>query len=411
MKRFVKFFSLLLSLNIIFGIFTIPVHAKADAPAVTADGVVLMDGTTGEILYSKNPDVQYPPASTTKTMTALLTLERCNLDDVVTIGKNPPVADGSKIYLFEGEQIKVKDLLYGLLLVSGNDCAEALAEHMSGSVANFAEVMNKRAKELGCKNTNFVNPSGLYDDNHRTTAADLALIMRELSKKPEFTEISTTLSYKIAPTNKSPQERPLWNENRLIQKYSKYYYEACRGGKTGYTIQSLHSYTAAATKDGHTLVVALMHDKDKTFFDDSKALFDYGFANYEYVKLFSKGDMVKDYSEKGVKIPLRASEDIGFFREKGSGFTSSLDIDTERLGTNSIKKGEVACNATLKLPGGTTFKTKLLSDVDYAPAAPVQAMKIAASSKYPYLAFATITAVAVLIAAVLIKRKRKKSEF
>lgn len=139
-------------------------------------------------------------------MTALLTLERGNLDDIVTIGRKPPLAEGSKIYILEGEKIKVRDLLYGLLLASANDCAEALAEYLSGSLDNFSKDMNKRAKELGCTNTNFVNPSGLYNDKHRTSARDLAIIMNELVKQPEYSKIATTLSYNILPTNKSKEK-------------------------------------------------------------------------------------------------------------------------------------------------------------------------------------------------------------
>ncbi len=174
---------------------------------IAADGVVLMDSKTGKIIYSKNPDKPYPPASTTKIMTALLTLERGNLDDIVTIGRKPPLAEGSKIYILEGEKIKVRDLLYGLLLASANDCAEALAEYLSGSLDNFSKDMNKRAKELGCINTNFVNPSGLYNDKHRTSARDLAIIMNELVKQPEYSKIATTLSYNIPPTNKSKEKK------------------------------------------------------------------------------------------------------------------------------------------------------------------------------------------------------------
>jgi D-alanyl-D-alanine carboxypeptidase len=247
-----KLTALIIFLIMILSPLAVNVKASSSVPSVSADSAVLMDAETGEILYSKNMNAAYPPASTTKIMTALLTIEKCKLDDVVTVGKEPPLADGSKIYIFEGEQLKVKDLLYGLLLPSANDCAEALAEHISGSMDKFAVLMNKRAAELGCKNTNFVNPSGLYDENHKTSAYDLALILRELSKHEEFKEVATTLAYKIGVTNKSPVERPLWNENKLIQKYSGYYYPYCIGGKTGYTVQSAHSYVSVAEKDGQS---------------------------------------------------------------------------------------------------------------------------------------------------------------
>lgn len=352
----------ILSLVIIFSNISYRVYGKEEAPTVSADSVVLMDAITGEILYSKNPDSAYPPASTTKLMTALLTFEKCNLDDVVTIGKNPPLADGSKIYLFEGEQIKVRDLLYGLLLASGNDCAEALAEHVSGSVDKFAIEMNKRALELGAKNSNFINPSGLFHDKHKTSAKDLALIMRELSKNPEYTKIATTSSYKIPPTNKSAAERPLWNENKLIQKSSTLYYEGCKGGKTGYTVQSLHSYVSTATRNDQKLIVALIHDKNKTFFPDATALFNYGFNNFQLMHLYSKGDLVTTYKDKDLSIPLLAASDFYYVKEKNSStVTPKCNLSNENLSSKFFKTGDVVADATISLDNKTLGSLKLAS--------------------------------------------------
>ncbi len=337
-----KFVVLLLVCLLIFSSFNGLVYAKDNPPAVSADSAVLMDATTGQVLYGKNMDTAYPPASTTKIMTALLTLENCNLDDVVTVGKNPPLAEGSKIYLFEGEKIKVRDLLYGLILVSANDCAEALAEYISGSLDKFAGKMNARALELGCEDTNFVNPSGLFDPKHKTSAKDLALIMRQLVINSEYEKIATTQSYKIAPTNKSALERPLWNENKLIQKGSKYYYEGCEGGKTGYTTQSDHSYVASATRNGHRLIVALVHDKNKTFFADAPALLNYGFNNFDLVKLYNKGDIISDYKKSGIDIPLLANDDIYYINEKDSTVKPSIDISTESdLALKKVHKGDI----------------------------------------------------------------------
>lgn len=359
MRKIIMF---LISFTIIFSNITYKAYAKEDPPVVSADSVVLMDATTGEILYSKNPDTAYPPASTTKLMTALLALEKCKLDDVVTIGKNPPIVDGSKIYLFEGEQIKVRELLYGLLLVSGNDCAEALAEHISGSIDKFAIEMNKRALELGAKNTNFINPSGLFNDKHKTSARDLALIMKELSQNPEYTKIATTSFYKISPTNKSTAERPLWNENKLIQKSSKLYYEGCEGGKTGYTVQSDHSYVSTATKNGQKLIVALVHDKNKTFFPDAAALFNYGFNNFQLMHLFSKGDLVTTYTNSDLNIPLLAASDFYYVKEKDSGnIVPKCTLNDENLSAKFFKTGDVIADANINLNNKTIGTLKLMS--------------------------------------------------
>lgn len=401
-----KIIIFLISFTIVFSNITYKAYAKEEPPTVSADSVVLMDATTGEILYSKNPDAAYPPASTTKLMTALLTLEKCKLDDVVTVGKNPPVVDGSKIYLFEGEQIKVRDLLYGLLLVSGNDCAEALAEHISGTSDKFAIEMNKRALELSAKNTNFVNPSGLFNDKHKTSAKDLSLIMKELSKNPEYTKIATTSFYKIPPTNKSAVERPLWNENKLIQKSSSLYYDGCEGGKTGYTIQSLHSYVSTATRNGQKLIVALVHDKNKTFFPDAAALFNYGFNNFQLMHLYSKGDLVTTYTSNDLSIPLLAASDFYYVKEKdSSNIVPKCTLNDANLSVKFFKTGDVIADANINLNEKTIGTLKLMSGSNHElkqvlQSSPFQNVNFKIEYLVPIIA-------AVLLAMILLLKKLK----
>lgn len=365
MNKFKKIIGITISTFIIFSTFTVNLKAASPAPAVSADSAVLMDAATGQILYSKNPDVPYPPASTTKTMTMLLTLEHTKLDDTVIVGKKPPLADGSKIYIFEGEHIKVKDLLYAVSLVSANDCAQALAEHISGSTQDFAILMNKRAKELGCTETNFINPTGLYDANHKTSAHDLALILSELSKHLDFTKIASTCSYTIAATNKSNKPRPLWNENKLVQKGSKLYYPGCDGGKTGYTIQSLHSYTATANRNGMRLVVALVHDKNGTCNEDAAALLNYGFNNFELKKLYSKGDVVDTLNLNNIKIPLEASKDFSYMQIKGSNVKPKLAINKSNISNKYFKAGDLVLTPTVTLNNTKIGTLKLYSGVDF----------------------------------------------
>ncbi|KAJ53823.1 D-alanyl-D-alanine carboxypeptidase [Clostridium tetanomorphum] len=361
-----KTFTLFTTLFILFlSISSNFVNAKDAPPKVSAYGAILMDATTGTILYEKSIDKPYAPASTTKIMTALLTLENCKLDDIVTVGKKPPLADGSKIFIYENEKLKVKDLLYALLLESANDCAEALAEHIGGSIENFAKLMNERAKELGCKNTNFVNPSGLYDDKHRTTARDLALIMREVVKHPEYTKISTAISYKIAPTNKCKKTRPLWNKNKLIQNSSTYYYEGCEAGKTGYTIQSEHSYVASATRNDERLILALIHDKNKTFFPDAIKLFNYGYNNFELVKMYSKGDIVSTYNNKDLNINLLANDDFYYIKNKKDPSEASVILDKKDLSSLSFKKGDNISTASIILKDKSIGTLNLSSDSDH----------------------------------------------
>ncbi|MBU3090690.1 D-alanyl-D-alanine carboxypeptidase [Clostridium sp. CF011] len=379
------------------------VKALLKPPVVSADSVVLMDATTGKLLYEKNKDSAYPPASTTKIMTILLVLENSNLNDVVTVSKNAEMTDGSKIYLLKDEKVSVKELLYGLILASANDCAVALAEHISGSTGKFAKLMNEKAESLGCKNTNFVNPNGLYDVNHKTSAYDLSLIMQELTNHPEYNMISTTPSYKMAATNKSKENRPLWNENRLIQKNDPHYYKGCEGGKTGYTIQSQHSFIAVASRNGQKLIVSLVHDSEKTFFPDSKKLLDYGFDNFELYKQFNKNDKVSNLTlDDGTNVPLLASTDLYIVKSKNPTLTPTIKTEGKKIGLSPIKKGVLISNATITY-GKDSYSLDLTSGIDYAKKH-VQTPSLSTNTinalKYLALALA-------LLLFVIISKKRK----
>lgn len=364
MKRLIIFIiSCLLFINYIN-----PVKASSNnkPPSVSADSAVLLDANTGEILFSRNPDSAYPPASTTKIMTALLVLENGHLNNYITVSKIPPKIDGTRLGLIEGEKIRVIDLLYGMLLASDNDCAEALAEYVgNGSINSFVNKMNKRAKQLGATHTHFVNPSGLFNKNHKTSSRDLALIMEKLSQNPEYSKIATTISYTIPPTNKSKTPRGVWNENKLVQKQSRYYYDGALGGKTGYTIQSLHSYVATATRNGHKLIVALIHDKNKTFFPDSISLFNYGFNNFTLEKLYSKGELITTYTKGNISIPLIAASDFYYSKNISSKSIPVLSLKDKNLNSKSFKSGDVVDEASISINGKNIGNIKLTSGVNH----------------------------------------------
>lgn len=400
-----KLITITLASLFIFFNTTPTVKALLKPPVASADSVVLMDATTGKVLYEKNKDSAYPPASTTKIMTILLVLENSNLNDVVTVSKNAEMADGSKIYLIKGEKISVKELLYGLTLASANDCAVALAEHISGSTKKFAKLMNEKADSLGCKSTNFVNPNGLYDINHKTSSYDLALIMQELTKHDEYTKISTTPSYKMAKTNKSKEERPLWNGNRLIHTGDKDYYKSCEGGKTGYTIQSQHSFIAVASKNGQKLIVSLVHDSKKTFFPDSKKLLDYGFNNFELSKQFNKNDEVSTLTlDDGTKIPLLASKDFYIVKSKSPTLTPTINTEQKKIGLSPIKKGDLISNATITY-GNDSYALDLNSGINYTKKIVITpSLSINTINALKYLALA----LALLLFVIIVKKKEKK---
>lgn len=404
MKRFLTFTLLFLI------VFSFSVNASSlKPPTVSADGAIVLDANSGTILYSKNIDAAYPPASTTKIMTALLTLEHCKLNDVVVVGKNPPNADGSKIYILEGEKLTVDQLLHGLLLSSANDCAETLAEHIGGSINKFADMMNNRAKQLGCKNTHFVNPSGLYNKNHKTSAKDLALIMRELVKHPEFMQIAKTVSYTIPPTNKSKEARPLWNENRLIRSTSKFYCKNCEGGKTGYTVQSLHSYVCSGSKDNHRLIVALVHDKNKTFFKDANALLNYGFDNFKVLNPYIKGQTIGNYILDKKKIPLIIDKSFFYTVEKDKIKNSKFKIEPNILSSikhKSIKKGESIGTATIFLNNKNVGTINLISGCNYKHETIFSSIS-KKNFKIQYALYILIATIIVFVISFLIIKKNK----
>ncbi|MEH2930108.1 serine hydrolase [Candidatus Ventrimonas sp. KK005] len=250
-------------------------------PEIQAEGAVLIDGATGKVLYGKNADQQFFPASITKIMTALLVLERCNLGDVVTFSSSATTnleSGAVSLNITAGDQLTVEQCLYGLLLKSANEIGNGLAEHVSGSVEAFAQLMNARARELGCTNTNFVNPHGLNNADHKTTPHDMALIMRAALGKADFCRIDTTCTYEF-PAIQKEGTRTLTMGHKMMQPSDSRYYEGIVGGKTGYTSLAGNTLVTAVERNGVQLIVVVMK-ANQTHYTDTKALLDYGFANY-----------------------------------------------------------------------------------------------------------------------------------
>lgn len=253
------------------------------APSVAAPSAILVEAKTGAILYAKDADTPYFPASITKIMTALLTIENCSLDETVTFSYRAThelEAGSSSIARTEGERLSVKDCLYAMLIASANEVAQALAEHVSGSIEAFAELMNQRAKELGCTNTNFTNPSGLNDPSHQTTAHDMALIMRAAIQNPDYLEINSTTSYSLPATNKNPQSLAISMKHKLLAS-GDLHYDYAIAGKTGFTQLAGYTLVTYAVKDNLDLICVVMGGQASTdHYSTTRALFDYGFDNY-----------------------------------------------------------------------------------------------------------------------------------
>jgi D-alanyl-D-alanine carboxypeptidase (penicillin-binding protein 5/6) len=256
---------------------------------LSARALLLMDAKTGKILYQKNADTPLPPASTTKVLTAILTLEsQKRSNDRLIVSKAATRVPASKLYLKPGQTVSIEDLLYGVLLASANDASVVLAEGIGGSVERFAEIMTKKAHNLGATNTRFSNPHGLTAADHYSTARDLALIFRYAMKNPTFrqivhTKISSVKS--LSPGKKSTRARliSVRNHNRLLWNY-----DGAIGGKTGYTFAAQKCYVGAVERNGVTLIVSLLGSRD--LWGDTKRLLEYGFDNYQALNTLTPGD-------------------------------------------------------------------------------------------------------------------------
>ena len=366
MKNLLKKF--LLSTLLVNSVFTSinSIDVKAtELPPVYSEGAILMDGRTGKVLYSKNEHTQYEPASTTKVMTALVVLEKVKLTDKVTIGENPPLVDGSAIGIQKGEVYTVEELMLGLLLESGNDCAEALAEYVAGSNAEFAKLMNAKAKELGALNTEFKNPSGLHEDGHLTTAYDLALIMKAAAQNQDFVRIARTDCYKYVNQPFSDgSEKWASNRNQLLNEYSPYYYANAYCGKNGYTPEANHAYTAAAVKDGEMLIASFINATDKdNFYTNIGPLFDYGFDNFETVKLISENEQLDTYKiNDEITLPLLAKSDFYYTKSKSEETPKySIEYSKDDLSKRNISLGDTLFKSKINIDGQTVSTIDLIS--------------------------------------------------
>lgn len=276
------------------------VFAKADEPEIESGAAVLMDFKTGRILFEKDSDEKNYPASTTKIMTAILAIENLEYTKVLTASETAVDIDrdGSNMGILSGEQFTVEQLLYGLLVHSANDAANVLAEGVAGNITNFVSLMNQKAKELGMKNTNFINPHGYHHKDHYMSAHDLAILSSYVMKNEKFAQIASTPTYELPPTEKYPHIRYLSSNNMLINpmKGRTYLYEYAKGIKTGHTSDAGYCLASFAQKDGISYVCVTMNapieGKDNYSFIDTINLFNYGFKNYKLKTITSNSDEI-----------------------------------------------------------------------------------------------------------------------
>lgn len=318
---------------------------------VEAPSVILMEQGTGTVLYEKGADIKRPIASVTKVMTALLLMEeidsgRMSYTDMITTSEEAESMGGSQVYLEVGEQMSIEDMIKGLMVASGNDVAVAIGEHISGDLPSFIKRMNERAKELGMKNTNFLNPNGLPEDNHYSSARDVAIMSRELLENhPDIIKYTT-----IWMDSLRGGEFQLANTNKLVATY-----KGITGLKTGFTTEAMHCLSASAKRDDFNLVaVVLGAPNSEARFKDAENLLNYGFDNFIFREGIKKGDIISSVEIKRGKqktLNIVASKDYAVLDEKSSKveiekvFEIEKDITApvkagQKLGTLSFKKGD-----------------------------------------------------------------------
>lgn len=308
-------------------IFLISAAYKNEISARTA---AVVDVNTGQVLYDKHMHIKSFPASLTKVLTTIIALEEGNLDDIVTVSKKAAYQEGSSIYLEVGEKIKLEDLLYGVMLASGNDASVAVAEHIAGTVDKFAKLMNIKAKKMGAKNSHFVNPSGLPDPNHFSTAYDQAMIMRYAIKNNVFRQITQTKHKTISWANNN-WGRGLRNHNKLLWSY-----DDITGGKTGYTKAAGRCLVASSKRDSREVVAVVLDDPNDWL--DIRNLLDYGLEEFKPVRIIDKGEIVYD-------LPWEESfeGELGLLTEK------SIDLLVPNKGKIKVKK-KIFLDEKLELP-------------------------------------------------------------
>lgn len=255
-------------------------------PAIGAEAAILIEANTGVILYAKNMDQKQFPASTTKLLTCLLAVEHAGLNDMIPFSPKAVFSiekGSSNIGMDAGQSITLEQALYGIMVGSANEVANAVAEYVAGDTETFAEMMTEKAKELGCRNSNFTNAHGLYEDNHYTSAYDLSLIASAFFRNELLSKIANTPSYHFSPTSTQPDDFVIRNKHKLIS--GEIASENIIGGKTGYTDVSRQTLVTCAEKDGMKLVCVIMKEESPEQFHDTVKLFDYGFHNFHMVNV------------------------------------------------------------------------------------------------------------------------------
>lgn len=334
---------------------------------VSAQSAVVIEQSTGRVLYSKNADAHLPMASTTKIMTAICAIENGNLEDEVPISAHAATTEGSSMYLQEGEKMNLEELLYGLMLSSGNDAAVAIAEHFGGNEA-FVEMMNQKTKEVGALDTNFANPNGLPDESHYSTAHDMARITAYGLKNSEFAKIVSSKTYKVQGEGKA-YPRQLTNHNKLLGMC-----KGCIGVKTGFTKAAGRCLVSACERDGMTLICVTLNAPDD--WRDHCNLYDTLFSEYKMKKIINSGQRIKEISvENSETDKIIAVADRDVYYPLSSGEKIDVKINSTDNLIAPVNKDEMCGEMLLFLNDREIGRMGLLTDRKAEKISAVKVMK------------------------------------
>lgn len=408
-RKFILFLVLILLLN---------TYSYADENiSLSGEGAILIDFDCGAILFEKNMHQKLYPASTTKIMTAILAIEYGNMDDMVTV--DPEVISltkGSHIALDYDEQVSFKDLLYALMTASANDAALALGKHVSGSVQGFVDLMNEKAKELGALNTNFVNPNGLHDDNHYTTAYDLSLIARYAMANDVFREFASQSSYTIEPTNKKTEPRYLYSTNGFFYGNDKINlngqtipvkYEGVICGKTGYTSNAGNCLVTLVERNGQYLLSVVLKADGKEVYTDTHKLLNYGYNNFDSVTIGHANEFIDNLKIENGTLPYASiviDKDINYTLRLNNLDKVERKIKFKEDIKAPVSQGDVVGTVEYYLDDTLIGQGDLISTIDVSEIPPVKFYQIIFDKWYLFVFLLLI----ILRFAQLFKRSKRR---
>ena len=363
-KIFIILFLILLTL--LNFTFVFAAEEQLEIPNITANSYIVIDNKTNKVLYNKNENKKMYPASTTKILTAIITLENCNLDDTVTASYDAvmSIPEGySTANIQIGEKLTVEQLLEVLLVHSANDAANVLAEFIGGSIDSFVNMMNTKLNELGANNSHFTNAYGLHDENHYTTAKDLAKIMQYCLKNETFRKISGQASCAISATNKYGT-RSYSSTNELLDSSSSSYYNYLISGKTGFTTQSQGCLVSAAFRDNLELVGVVLYSSSR--FADTRRIYDYAYSNYSIKDIINSNDMVTSIKVSGATkeiedLNLLSSKKISALVNNNLELTLDPEISLNEKISAPIEEGDILGKATYTIDG-ISYETNLIAE-------------------------------------------------